>query len=132
LLLGVKAAENAVGVSRKLELGLNDKSGIRVIEKIVFRDAIVFDRVVDQPTKKCDVGTRANLAKKIRDRCGAREPRVDDNHFCVPRAYRFDGPLETARMVLCRVPAHDQHHVGVLDIDPAVGHCPASERWSQT
>jgi hypothetical protein len=30
------------------------------------------------------------------------------------------------------IAAHDQHHVGVLDVDPAVGHGPASERWSQT
>ena len=42
------------------------------------------------------------------------------------------GPLESARMVLGRIAAHDQHHVGVLDVDPAVGHRPASERWPQT
>src|SRR5262249_50204160 len=35
-------------------------------------------------------------------------------------------------MVLGRVPAHDQHHVGVLDVDPTVGHCAASECGPQT
>ena len=35
-------------------------------------------------------------------------------------------------MVLSRVAAHDQHHVGVLDVDPAVGHCAASEGGPQT
>jgi len=47
-------------------------------------------------------------------------------------AFRFDHPLKSAGMVLGRIAAHDQHHVGVLDIDPAVGHRPASESWSQT
>jgi hypothetical protein len=35
-------------------------------------------------------------------------------------------------MVLGRITAHDEHHVGILHVDPAVGHGPASERWSQT
>jgi hypothetical protein len=35
-------------------------------------------------------------------------------------------------MVLGWIAAHDQHHVGVLDVDPAIGHCAAPERWSQT
>src|SRR2546428_12132307 len=35
-------------------------------------------------------------------------------------------------MVLGWVSTHDQHHVGVLDVDPAIGHRPASECWPQT
>src|SRR5215217_6708517 len=35
-------------------------------------------------------------------------------------------------MVLSWVTTHDQHHVGVLDVDPAVGHCTASEGGPQT
>ena len=30
------------------------------------------------------------------------------------------------------IPADHHHHVGVLDVDPAIGHRPASECWSQT
>src|SRR6266576_6819146 len=44
----------------------------------------------------------------------------------------FDWPLETARVVLGWVAAHNQHHVGVLDVDPAVGHCAASKGGPQT
>ena len=47
-------------------------------------------------------------------------------------ALGFHNPLEPTRMVFRRVPAHNQHHVGVFDIYPAIGHCTASERWSQT
>src|SRR5689334_20803819 len=45
---------------------------------------------------------------------------------------RFNRPLETTRVVLSRIATHDQHHVGVLDVDPAVGHCAASEGGPQT
>src|SRR5499425_381966 len=45
---------------------------------------------------------------------------------------RFNRPLEATRVVLSRIAAHDQHHVGVLDVDPAVGHCAASEGGPQT
>jgi hypothetical protein len=35
-------------------------------------------------------------------------------------------------MIFGWIPAHDEHHVGVLDIDPAVRHCAPAKRWSQT
>src|SRR5215213_3811384 len=45
---------------------------------------------------------------------------------------RFDRPFEATRVVLRRITAHDQHHVGILHVDPAVGHCTASECGPQT
>src|SRR6185369_841397 len=45
---------------------------------------------------------------------------------------RFDWPLEATRVVLSRIATHDQHHVRVLDVDPAVGHRAASECGPQT
>src|SRR5438046_10113862 len=44
----------------------------------------------------------------------------------------FDWPLEATRVVLGRIAAHDQHHVGVLDVDPTVGHRAASEGGPHT
>jgi hypothetical protein len=35
-------------------------------------------------------------------------------------------------VVLGWIAAHNQHHVGVLDVDPAVGHRAASEGGPQT
>jgi hypothetical protein len=35
-------------------------------------------------------------------------------------------------MILGRITAHDEHHVGILHVDPAIGHCAPAERWSQT
>src|SRR5687768_3351840 len=45
---------------------------------------------------------------------------------------RFNRPLEATRVVLSRIATHDQHHVGILDVDPAVGHRAASEGGPQT
>src|SRR5436190_6395887 len=44
----------------------------------------------------------------------------------------FDRPLEATWVVLSRIATHNQHHVGVLDVDPAVGHRAASEGGPQT
>jgi hypothetical protein len=35
-------------------------------------------------------------------------------------------------VILGWISAHDQHHVGVLDIHPAIRHCAPAKRWSQT
>src|ERR1043165_7795584 len=45
---------------------------------------------------------------------------------------RFNRPLEATRVVLSRIATHDQHHVRILDVDPAVGHRAASECGPQT
>ena len=62
----------------------------------------------------------------------AGESRVDGNQLGVAVALGLHRPLESAGMVLGGISAHDQHHVGVLDVDPAIRHRPASKRWSQT
>ena len=87
---------------------------------------------MNQTAEEGNVSAHANLAEEIGDGSGARETRIDNDHFGVAIALGFDGPLESAGMILRRIPAHDEHHVGVLDIDPAVGHCAPAKRWSQT
>ncbi len=70
--------------------------------------------------------------KQVGNRGCPREPRINNDQFCIAIALRFDHPLEAARVILRRVAAHDQHHVGVLDIHPAVRHRAPAKRWSQT
>ena len=96
------------------------------------RDAVVLDGVVDQAAEEGDVGAGADLQEQIGTGRGAREARIHHDHLRVALALGFDRPLEAARMVLGRIATHDQHHVGVLDVDPAIGHRAASERWPQT
>ena len=63
---------------------------------------------------------------------GAGEARIDDDGLGVAVNFGFDRPLETAGVILGGIAAHDQHHVGVLDVDPTIGHCAASEGGPQT
>ena len=116
----------------QLESFLYDERGIRVVDDVVFRDSIVLNRVIDQPAEKSYVRSRANLQEHIRNCRRSREPRIDDDHLRVANLLRLNRPLEPARMVLGRVAAHYQHHVGVLDVDPTIGHRAAPECWSQT
>jgi hypothetical protein len=60
--------------------------------------------------------------------------RIDDDHLRSAMDLRFNRLPEDAGVVFGRIPdsQHDQHHLGVLDVDPAVGHCAASERGPQT
>src|ERR1700735_2386710 len=50
----------------QLESFLHDERGVRVIDQILFRIPVVFDRVAYQAAQEGDVGARANLQKKVR------------------------------------------------------------------
>jgi hypothetical protein len=102
------------------------------MKQVILGDAVVFNRIANQATQKGDIRGYAQLAKEIGDTGSARKARIYHNHFCVARAFGLDSPLEAAGMVFRRVAAHDQHHVGILDIDPAIGHCAPAVCWSQT
>ena len=74
----------------------------------------------------------AELHKLIGNGGGAGEARIDHDHLGIALALGFHRPFETARVVLRRIAAHDQHHVGVLDVDPAICHRTATECGPQT
>src|SRR5262249_31139212 len=44
----------------------------------------------------------------------------------------LDQTREGERMAFCRVPYHGEHYIGVLDVDPAIGHRTPTERGGQT
>src|SRR6266567_3320976 len=105
LRLCVKAREHSVSISRQLEITFDDERRVREVDQVIFRDAVVFDGIANDASKEGDIRAGANLAEEISDRRCTRESRVDRDHFCAPRALRFDGPLESAGMVLGRVTA---------------------------
>src|SRR5437016_4634450 len=96
LRLGVKAGEHPIGVGRQLEIVFDDERCVRVVDQVIFGDAVVLDGVANDAAEEGDVRAGANLAEEISDRGGARETRVDRDYFCAARALRFDGPLESA------------------------------------
>ena len=119
-------------VLRQLEAFLNQEGRIRVINEVFLGNAVVLERVVDQTAQKGDVCAGANLQKQISSGSCAGKPRINHDQFGITIPFGFDGPLEAAWVVLGWITTHNQHQVGVLDVDPAIGHCPASEGRSQT
>ena len=116
----------------KLETLFDDERRVGVVDQVLLGDPVVLQGVADDTAQKGDVGARTNLQEEVGLRCGTGEARIDYDHLGVAVPLRLDRPLEAARVILSRISTHDQHHVGVLDVDPAVGHRPASESWSQT
>ena len=102
------------------------------MQQVILGDAVVLEGVVDQPAQERNIRAGANLEKKIRDGSGAGKARIDHDQLGVAGLLGFNDPFETAGMILGGVSAHDQHHVGILDVDPAIRHGPAPECWSQT
>src|SRR5208337_3558799 len=130
LLLWVKTGVQAV--FRQLESVFNDEGSIRVVDQVVVRDAVVLNGVVNQASEEGNVGSGANLEEEISGGGGTRQSRIDHDHLGIAVKLGFDGPLESAGMVFGWIAAHDQHQVSVLDVDPAIGHCAASEGGPQT
>ena len=127
---GIEAGvESIVG---KLKTFLNNERRVGVIEQVIVGKATVLNGVVNQPAQEGDIGAGANLEKEISGGGRPRQARIDHNHFGIAVQLRFNRPFETTGVVFRWIAAHDQHHVGVLDVDPAIGHRPASECWSQT
>src|SRR5271166_3274280 len=130
LLLWVKARVEAI--FGQLESVFDNEGGVRVIDQVILGDAIVLDGVADYAAEKRDVGPRADLYVQIGIRCRTRKAGIDDNRLRVAMNLGFNRPLESTWMVFGWVASHDQHHVGILDVDPAVRHCAASKGGPQT
>ena len=62
----------------------------------------------------------------------AREARIDDDQLRLAVLHRLGHPLEAAGVGFGGVAAHDQDQVGVLDVDPVVGHRTSAECRAQT
>src|SRR6202047_2927779 len=116
----------------KFKSFFNNEGGVGVVDQVILGDAVVFNGVPDDATEEGDVGAGTDLYVHVRIRGGACEARIDNDGFRVAVNFGFDRPLEAAGVVLGGIAAHDQHHVGVLDVDPTIGHCAASEGGPQT
>src|SRR6202021_3120822 len=130
LLLGIESGKKAV--FREIKSVFDNKGGVGVVDEIVFRDAAVGYGVVDDAAEEGDVGTGTNLYIQIGVRRGAGEARIYDDGLGVAMNFGFYRPFEDAGVILGGIAAHDQHHLSILDVDPAVGHRAASECGPQT
>src|SRR2546430_3018704 len=53
---------------------------IREVDDVIAEEKIVLDNVPDEAAEKCDVAARAHRHPDIRQRAGARKPRIDINN----------------------------------------------------
>ncbi len=104
--LGVEAGIQAV--VGQLEAVFDEERCVGVVDEILVCDAIVLERVVDDAAEESDVAAGTNLQEKVGLGSGAGKARIDHDDLGVAIALGLDRPLETARMVLSRIAAHDQ------------------------
>src|SRR5258708_5843494 len=116
----------------QFESFFNNEGGVGEVDEVVLGDAVVFDGKANDATEEGNVGAGTDLHIHVRICGGAGQARVDDDGFRVAVNFGFNRPFESAGMVLGGIAAHDQHHVGVFDVDPTIGHRAASEGGPQT
>src|ERR1700704_5707217 len=81
LRLGVEAGEHPVHVGGKLEIAFDDERRVRVVDHVIFRDAVILDGIANDAAEEGDVRAGANLAEEIGDRGGAGKARINRDYF---------------------------------------------------
>src|SRR5438270_19129 len=130
-LLRVPAREEAVELLGVGETRVDDHRRVRVVLDVLAEVQLVLEDVVDDPAEERDVATGADPDVLRGHRARAGEARVDVEDLCAALP-RLEHPLETDRVVLGHVRAHDHDAVGVLEILLEVRRTASSERGPQT
>ena len=116
----------------KAEVLIDEEAGIGVGLDVIVMDLVVAQQVVDDPAQEGDVAAGADRGVEVGNGGRAVVTRVHHHEFGLATGLSLDHPLETAGVGLGRIAAHDQDQIGVLDINPMVGHRTTPERRSQT
>jgi len=87
---------------------------------------VVLQGVIDHAAQEGDVGAGSHLGIDVGLGGAAGVARVDDDQLAALVHGLLD-PLEGDRVVLGRVAADDEDAVAVLQVNPVIRHCPASE-----
>ncbi len=114
------------------EAVLHDQAGVGVGPHVVVLDEVLLKQIADHAVQEGDVGAGPDRRINIGDRRRAGEAWVHHDQLGVVLDLGFNDPLEPAGMGFGGVAAHDQNHIGILDVLPSVGHCASTECWSQT
>ncbi|MNC31369.1 hypothetical protein D3C75_796880 [compost metagenome] len=120
----VVAAEQAVV---EVVVLAHDQAGVGVVAHVLVLDLVVADQVIDHAHQEGHVGAGADRRVDVGHCSTAVEARVNDDDLGAVANLRLDHPFEAHRVRFGRVAAHDQHHVGVFDIDPVIGHRATAE-----
>ena len=123
-------------IAGQLDGRIDDVGGIGVVLdvlEVIVRgvEPHVIQDVVNHSAHEGDVGARpdTHICVGPGRRAAVARVNMDDPGAA---GLRLKDVLHAYGMVLCRIGADDQDAVGVLDIDPVVGHCPSAERLCQS
>ena len=125
----VITAEQAIFESKIIT---HQQAGVGVMLNVFGIDFVVFDQVAQNARQERNVRTGTNRCVNIRYRSGTRKARIDHNQLRAVVNFGFHRPAEPDRVSFSGVTAHHHDEVGVLDVDPVVGHRTATKCWSKT
>ena len=110
----------------------HDQGRVGVSPDVLVLYLVVTQQVVDHPAQEGDVRAGANRRIEVRHRCRAVEAGVHYDECGMVVCLGLGDPFEAAGVCLGGIAAHDDDDVGVLDVNPMVGHRAATERRGQT
>ena len=115
----------------ELEFLADNKGGIGIVDHVLLEIQLVIKDIFDHSAQKSDIGPAPEGGINIRLGGCLGEPGIYIDE-CSPVFFGLINPLERNGMIGCRITAHNQNDVTVLEINPVVGHCTASERLCQS
>src|SRR5216683_5484351 len=114
-ILSVPAGEDASQIFSILELLCENDRSVGVVDHILAKIFFVFENVMNEPAEKQDVRSGAQGSPNVCHCGGAAETRIDVNDLRTALS-RFDHPLETDRVILRHIRAHNQNGIRIHEI----------------
>ncbi len=105
----------------------DDQSGIGKGAHVLLLDLVMLQQIVNHAHQEGNVAARTQRRIEIGHRRRAVKARVDHNHLRIIVRFCLVHPFKANRMRFGWVATHDQHHIGVFDVVPVVGHRAAAE-----
>src|SRR5246500_4835989 len=127
----VPTREDASQILSILELLWKDDRSVGVVDHVLAKNFFVFENVMDEPTEKQDVRSGAQRSPNVCHGGRAAEARIDVNDLGTALS-RFDHPLETDRVILRHIRAHNQNGVRIHKIARRSRRSASTERGAQT
>src|SRR6201993_1709324 len=127
----VPTREDASQILSVLELLWKNDRSVGVVDHVLAKNFFVFENVMNEPTEKQDVRAGAQRSPYVCHGGGAAEARIDVNDLGTALS-RFDHPLETDRVILCHVRAHNQDGIRIYEIARRSCRSASAEGGAQT
>src|SRR6201987_3858602 len=113
--VSVPTREDASQILSILKLLWKNDRSVGVVDHVLAKNFFVFENVMDKPTEKQDVRSGAQRSPNVCHGGRAAEARIDVNDLRTALS-RFDHPLETDRVILRHVRAHNQNGIRIYEI----------------